>query len=147
LHHRRDRTARCILAALAASVCLPAHAQQSRAILDRYCTTCHNSQLKTAGLILDSTLGDNPADHPEIWEKVVRRLRVRSMPPAGLPRPDNNTYTALISSLESSLDRAAAAHPDPGRTDTFRRLNRTEYQNAIRDLLAVENRRGALAPR
>ena len=69
---------------------------------------------------------------------MVRRLRVRSMPPAGLPRPDEGTYLSLIASLESSLDRAAAAHPNPGRTETFRRLNRTEYHNAVRDLLALE---------
>ncbi len=68
----------------------------------------------------------------------MRRLRVRSMPPAGLPRPDERTYQALIASLEGQLDRAAAAHPNPGRTDTFRRLNRTEYRNAVRDLLALD---------
>jgi hypothetical protein len=125
---------------------MSAGAQQPRATLDRYCTVCHNTRLKTGGLALDdATAGaasgvtpDNPAAHPEIWEKVVRRLRVRSMPPAGLPRPDDSTYAALVSGLETSLDRAAAAHPDPGRTDTFRRLNRTEYQDAVRDLLALE---------
>src|SRR4029077_18409321 len=71
---------------------------------------------------------------------------VRSMPPAGLPRPDESTYQALIAQLETSLDRAAAAHPNPGRSDTFRRLNRTEYQNAIRDLLALEIDASPLLP-
>jgi hypothetical protein len=76
--------------------------------------------------------------HSQVWEKVVRKLRSRQMPPPGMPRPDEATYDAIVSSLESSLDRAAAAKPNPGRTDTFRRLNRTEYRNAIRDLLALD---------
>ncbi len=126
--------------------CGPASAQQPRATLDRYCTGCHNSTLKTGGLALDDASAGEPAAHPEIWEKVVRRLRVRSMPPAGLPRPDESTYQALIAQLETSLDRAAAAHPNPGRSDTFRRLNRTEYQNAIRDLLALEIDAAPLLP-
>src|SRR6185437_15004570 len=104
-------------------------AQAPRATLDRYCIGCHNSKFKTAGLALDATAVsvDTPAAHPEIWEKVIRRLHVRSMPPAGLPRPDETTYTAVIRVLETSLDKAAAAHPNPGRTATFRRLTRTEY--------------------
>lgn len=134
---RRDRVPFCALLALA---CTLAHAQTTRATVDRYCTACHNSKLKTSGLALDEATvhADNPAGRPEIWEKVVRRLRVHSMPPAGLPRPDDSGYSGLISTLETGLDRAAAAHPNPGRTDTFRRLNRTEYRNAIRDLLALE---------
>ncbi|MBC7928180.1 MAG: DUF1592 domain-containing protein, partial [Bryobacteraceae bacterium] len=72
------------------------------------------------------------------WEKVARKLQTRSMPPAGLPRPDERTYSSLLATLESSLDKAAAANVNPGRTDTFRRLNRTEYRNAIRDLLGIE---------
>src|SRR5437867_3876333 len=84
--------------------------------------------------------------HPEVWEKVVRKLRVRYMPPAGMPRPDERTYDDVVSSLETSLDRAAAAKPNPGRTDTFRRLNRTEYQNAIRDLLAINLDVASLLP-
>ena len=134
----RDRIPCCILTVLLMGACGSASAQQPRATLDRYCTGCHNSKLKTGGLALDDAAAGEPAAHPEIWEKVVRKLRVRSMPPAGLPRPDEPTYHALISALETSLDRAAAAHPNPGRTDTFRRLNRTEYQNAIRDLLALD---------
>ena len=75
----------------------------------------------------------------EVWEKVVRKLRARQMPPVGnKERPDEATYDATIRSLETSLDRAAAAHPNPGRTATIRRLTRTEYQNAIRDLLALD---------
>jgi hypothetical protein len=117
-----------------------------RAAVNRYCLGCHNSKLKTAGLALDNASGEDVTRRPEAWEKVVRRLRVRSMPPAGLPRPDEHTYNALISSLERSLDSAAAAKPNPGRTDTFRRLNRTEYQNAIRDLLALDVDVSSLLP-
>src|SRR5262249_42050483 len=140
MRSRSNRYSCCVLSALMAGVCAPAGAQQLRATLDRYCTGCHNSKLKTGGLALDSTAvsADNPSANPEIWEKVIRLLPVRSMPPARLPRPDEPTYTALIASLEGSLDKAAAAHPDPGRTATFRRLNRTEYHNAIRDLLALD---------
>jgi hypothetical protein len=106
--------------------------------IDQYCVSCHSDTLKTAGLALD-TVAAHPVDqHPEVWEKVVRKLRARQMPPAKAPRPDESTYDATVSSLEASLDRLAAAHPNPGRTDTFRRLNRTEYQNAIRDLLALD---------
>ena len=99
----------------------------------QYCLGCHNENLKSGGLALESVAG-----HSAALEKVVRRLRARQMPPAGLPRPSETTYANWIRSLETTLDREAAANPNPGRTDTFRRLNRTEYQNAIRDLLAVD---------
>ncbi|HYP13171.1 MAG TPA: DUF1587 domain-containing protein, partial [Bryobacteraceae bacterium] len=114
----------------------PSAAEQ--AAIKRYCIGCHNTNLKTGGLSMDGMTLQDPAAHPQQWERVVRKLRTRSMPPAGLPRPDEKTYAALLTSLETSLDKSAAAQPNPGRTDTFRRLNRTEYRNAIRDLLAVE---------
>jgi len=85
-------------------------------------------------------------EQPESWEKVVRKLRRRMMPPPGRPRPDEATYDALVSYLETSLDRSAAASPHPGRTDTFHRLTRAEYQNAIRDLLALDVDVSALLP-
>ena len=110
----------------------------SASTINQYCAGCHNASVKAGGLALDPLQADNAGQQPQVWEKVVRKLRARYMPPAGLPRPDGRTYDALVSSLTASLDRAAAARPNPGRTDTFRRLNRTEYQNAIRDLLAVE---------
>jgi hypothetical protein len=116
------------------------------AAVKQYCVGCHNAGVKAGGLVLDTIIGDSPVKHAEVWEKVVRRLRVRSMPPAGLPRPSETGYDTLVPSVESTLDAAAAAHPNPGRTDTFRRLNRTEYQNAIRDLLAVEIDAGPLLP-
>src|SRR4029077_8642700 len=81
-----------------------------------------------------------------VWEKVLRKIRARQMPPIGMPRPDEPTYDAAIASLETSLDGAGAANPDPGRTETLRRLNRTEYQNAIRDLLALDVDVASLLP-
>ena len=107
-------------------------------VVKRYCIGCHNSKVKAGNLLLDSILTAPVAQHSEEWEKVVRKLRVRHMPPIGLPRPDERTYDAVVGSLAAQLDAAAAAHPNPGRTDTFRRLNRTEYHNAIRDLLALD---------
>jgi hypothetical protein len=107
-------------------------------VVKRYCLGCHNSKVKAGNLLLDSLLTVPVGQHSQEWEKVVRKLRVRHMPPIGLPRPDERTYEAVVGSLAAQLDAVAAARPNPGRTDTFRRLNRTEYQNAIRDLLAVD---------
>ncbi len=118
-----------------------------RLLVDQYCTSCHNDSLKTAELALDVVSAHPVEENAETWEKVVRKLRARQMPPFGSPRPDETTYKAAVSSLEASLDGAAAAHTNPGRTDTFRRLTRTEYQNAIRDLLAVDLDLSALLPR
>jgi hypothetical protein len=109
-----------------------------RSVINQYCVGCHNAKLKTAGLALDTISAEGIDQHPDIWEKVVRKLDGRYMPPIGLPRPDEAGYNALVSKLERALDSAADTKPNPGRTDTFRRLNRTEYQNAIRDLLALE---------
>jgi hypothetical protein len=124
----------------------PPSVSPERATINRYCIGCHNSNLKTAGLALDGISVQPVSRHPDTWEKVVRRLRARQMPPAGVPRPDERTYNAVLSSLETSLDSAAAANPNPGRTDTFRRLNRTEYRNAVRDLLSVDVDVAALLP-
>lgn len=108
------------------------------ATITRYCVGCHNSKAKVAALTLDTVSAESVSQHPDVWEKVVRKLSARYMPPAGFPRPDEQAYTALVTSLATSLDSAAKVKPDPGRTDTFRRLNRTEYQNAVRDLLAID---------
>ena len=124
----------------------PVAVSPESAAIKRYCVGCHNTKVKTGGLALDSTGVENVDRHPEIWEKVVRRLRARSMPPAGLPRPDERTYNAMVATFETSLDATAAVKPNPGRTDTFRRLNRTEYQNSIRDLLALEVDVSSLLP-
>ncbi len=104
----------------------------------QYCVGCHTSKVKSGGLSLDTLNVENPGEHADTWEKVVRKLGGRMMPPPGRPRPDEGAYDMLVSYLENSLDRAAAANPNPGRTNTFRRLNRIEYQNAIRDLLALD---------
>src|SRR5437773_8120663 len=105
--------------------------------LNRYCVTCHNSRLKTAGLQLDSLQAERVVDHAEQWEKVVTKLRTGEMPPPGRPRPDEATYRTVASALERDLDAAAAATPQPGRVPVHR-LNRGEYTNAIRDLLGLE---------
>jgi hypothetical protein len=117
-----------------------------RALINQYCAGCHNERAKTGGLALNSLDPEKPGDNPEVWEKVVRKLRARTMPPAGAPRPAESGYDALVSSLETSLDRLAAAAPNPGRPETFQRLNRTEYRNVIRDLLALEIDSEALLP-
>jgi mono/diheme cytochrome c family protein len=118
------------------------------ALLARYCVGCHNARLKTGGLALDTVDINHVAGNAAIWEKVVRKLRVRAMPPPapGRARPDDDSYAALVTYLETELDRAAAAAPNPGRTDTFHRLSRTEYQNAVRDLVAVDVDAASLLP-
>src|SRR5262245_11128418 len=108
-----------------------------RALLDQYCVTCHNERAKTAGLMLDKMDLDRLADSAETWEKVIRKLRGGMMPPTGRPRPGNDDVHKLVDWLETSLDRAGAAKPNPGRA-SIHRLNRTEYGNAIRDLLSLD---------
>jgi len=112
-------------------------AQFDRRVLDTYCVSCHNARTRVAGLALDQLDAARVGDNAPIWEKVVVRLRAREMPPAGSPRPDEAAYRSAVSSLEASLDRAAAAQPNPGRV-MVHRLNRTEYTNAVRDLLALD---------
>ena len=109
----------------------------ARALLDRYCVTCHNERLQTAGLMLDQVDLAAVRTHAEVLEKVVRKLRAGQMPPPGRPRPDGATVAAFAASLEVALDRQAAANPDPGRVAS-RRMNRLEYVNAVQDLLALE---------
>jgi mono/diheme cytochrome c family protein len=121
----------------------PADAQ--RALVKRYCVTCHNQRLKTAGLALDQVDVARVGDTAEVWEKVVRKVRSGAMPPAAAPRPDKAAHDAFLAWLEAELDRAADAEPNPGRP-VVRRLNRLEYTNAIRDLLALEVDGRALLP-
>jgi hypothetical protein len=109
-----------------------------RAAVNKYCVSCHDADAAKGGLNLAAVVDDEVERHSVVWEKVVRRLRARQMPPAGRMRPDEESYVSVVSRLENELDRAAAKRPNPGRTETIRRLNRTEYQNAIRDLLALE---------
>lgn len=121
---------------------LPLRAQETptptaRAVINKYCVTCHNAKLKTAGLQLDSLDIDHVGDRADLWEKVARKLRTGEMPPAGLPRPDKATYANATAELESALDAAAAARPNPGRV-AVHRLNRAEYTAAVRDLLGLD---------
>ena len=113
---------------------VPSHPSAQRAVLDRYCVVCHNEQARTAGLALDTMDVEQVSEGAPVWEKVLRKLRGRAMPPAGMPRPDEATYDSLASYLEQELD---SARPNPGRP-VLHRLNRAEYTNAIRDLLALE---------
>jgi len=121
---------------------LPAHAQD-KALLDRYCITCHNEKLKTGGLMLDKLDVSRPGDSPETWEKVVRKVRAGMMPPSGAPRPDRAALDGFAGTLETALDRAVK--PNPG-TPGLHRLNRTEYANAIRDLLGIDLDISSLLP-
>lgn len=116
----------------------PFTSASARALLDQYCVACHNDRLRTADLALDTLDVARVDTAPEAWEQVVRKLRAGAMPPLPRPRPDTATYDAAIRWLESELDRVAAANLNPGRTEAFHRLNRTEYHNAIRDLLNLE---------
>src|SRR3954463_8188781 len=108
-----------------------------QALLNQYCVTCHNARAKTGGLSLDGVSLDRVNGEAEIWEKVVRKLRAGLMPPAGLPRPPRATLDAFAGAVETAIDRAADASPHPGRVP-LHRMNRVEYANAIRDLLALD---------
>ena len=121
-------------------------APSPRALLDKYCVTCHDDRRRTAQLTLEHLDPATVSADSATWEKVVRKLRSRAMPPAGAPRPDPAGYERLAASIESALDDAARRQPDPGRTAAFHRLNRTEYRNAIRDLLALDLDVSALLP-
>jgi hypothetical protein len=114
--------------------------------ITRHCTDCHNGDVKRGGLDLDRIKTEDVGAHPKVWERVARKLAARQMPPAGKPRPDEKAYQSFVTALEADLDRAAAVRPDPGRTPALRRLNRTEYQNAVRDLLALDVDAQALLP-
>ncbi len=121
-------------------------ASTQRQLLDRYCVTCHGAELGTAGLRLDLADVRNVGENAEVWEKVVHKLRTGVMPPADMPRPSIEAGSALLSWLQTSLDKSAAANPNPGRMETLRRLNRSEYQNAIRDLLSLDIDATSLLP-
>ena len=123
-----------------------ANREAVRRFVDSFCVDCHNREDKAAGLDLGAVAAEDVDRNPGAWEKVVRKLVARQMPPEGEIRPTGHTYDLVIAALTEPLDRAAKASPQPGRTDTFRRLNRTEYQNAIRDLLALDVDTAALLP-
>lgn len=121
-------------------------APKYKAVMTRYCMTCHNTRLKTAGLTLDTMDFDNVGVNAETWEKVLRKLRAHAMPPIGNPRPDHDTYATLTTWVQNELDRAAEAAPNAGRTAVYHRLNRLEYQNAVRDVLGLEFPMASLIP-
>jgi hypothetical protein len=107
---------------------------QPKAVLDKYCLSCHNPRLRTAGIDLENVDFSNT----ELSERVIAKLRAGSMPPPGSPRPDPATYRAVAASLEREIDRVWEANPNPGKVAAVHRLNRSEYNNAIRDLLALD---------
>jgi len=118
----------------------PTPAQSSpRVFLDTYCITCHNQRLKTADLTLDVLDPSKPSDHAAVWETVLRNVRTKTMPPQAARQPDGPAAASFVAAIESSLDDASRVSPDPGRTPAVRRLNRTEYKNAVRDLLALDD--------
>ena len=146
---------------MAASSLLPAAESENqsvsgsnRALLDQYCVICHNQavvnsvaqpneglqtlQLRDVGLTLDVEDVSNLAENPEVWEKVIKKLRVGVMPPPNYPRPDKESYNGFRTFLENELDRVASRQINPGRTQAFHRLNQTEYQNSVRDLLDLD---------
>ncbi len=112
--------------------------KRTRALLTQFCLDCHGEAGPDGGLNLTPLLTSELRAATVTWEKVVTKLRARQMPPVGSERPSEDGYRAVLTELESALDNLAADHPRPGRTETFRRLTRTEYQNAIRDLLALD---------
>src|ERR1044071_7267459 len=136
-----------VLAALVAAAATGAYAQapaHQQTVTD-YCASCHNNRLRTGGLSLEGADLGAIAAHPDVWEKVARQLRLGVSPPQGARRPERAILDALAASLESQLDAAAAARPNPGRP-ALHRLNRAEYANAVRDLLGLEVDVTALLP-
>jgi mono/diheme cytochrome c family protein len=127
----------------------PSAVATQKALMDRYCLTCHTQRLKERGTVpvaLDSLDLAQVGAHAATWEKVVVKMRAGLMPPAGSPRPDKAAHDAFASWLESELDRNGAARPNPGRTEPFHRLNRAEYRNAIRDILDLDVDVASLLP-
>ncbi len=115
------------------------------AMVNQYCLGCHNKKLNTASLSLEGLDPAKVDKDTEVWEKVLRKLAAKEMPPFGMPRPPAAVQKQFTASLESELDRVAAANPNPGHP-TIHRLNRNEYTNAIRDLLALDAKPGDSLP-
>ena len=125
-------------------IAAPAHPAED--LIGRYCMDCHDDSVMKGGLSLEGIGAKSPVADPTLWEKILSKIDHQQMPPIGEERPSTAEYRQVVKFLKTELDRAATVAPDPGRTDTFRRLNRTEYQNAIRDLLALEIDATALLP-
>ncbi len=122
----------------AAAAAAQSNSPTASSLLARYCTGCHNAKLKTGGLVINTADLERIPANAETWEKVVAKLEGRAMPPAQAPRPDEAGYNTILRTLTTELDRAARANPNPGKLPLLRRLTRTEYQNAIRDLLGLD---------
>jgi mono/diheme cytochrome c family protein len=129
----------------AASAQQMAYPQAAQELLNKHCLACHSERLKTAGVVLEKRDLTKVSEDAEIWERVVRKLRAGEMPPSGMPRPERPAVDAFATWLETTLDRAAASNVNPGRT-LIHRLNRTEYANSIRDLLALDTDVSQLLP-
>ena len=119
------------------SASLPAHPDSRTAFTAQYCVGCHSQRTKSGGLVLEGVSHADAAARPEIWEKVIKKIRAQEMPPSGMPRPNEASAHAFIGGLSAELDQAARRAPYAGRP-VIRRLNRTEYSHAIRDLLGLE---------
>src|SRR5579872_2049360 len=113
--------------------------------LDHYCVACHNQQLRTAGLAFEDLAAPDGREPSGVWERILHQVRTNGMPPAGLPGPADEIRREFTGSVEGALDREAALHPNPGRP-LVHRLNRSEYGNAVRDLLAVKVNVNSLLP-
>ena len=136
-----------LLSALAATALAASLPAPVKAAVGRYCLDCHDGDVTKGNLDLGKILSDDLQTHSVEWERVVRKLAARQMPPTGKDRPAEKEFEHLVATLGSSLDQLAAKKPNPGRTDTFHRLNRTEYRNAIRDLLDLEIDAATLLPK
>ena len=124
----------------------PVGAAAEQAVVKQYCMGCHNSKAKLGGLVLDPAYLDNAGAHAAVLEKVLRKVEAGVMPPAGAPKPPKDKFDGFVAWTAGQLDAYAAAHPNPGRTEALHRLNRAEYQNCIRDLLALDINAGDLLP-
>ena len=136
-----------LLSALAATALAASLPAPVKAAVGRYCLDCHDGDVTKGNLDLGKILSDDLQTHSVEWERVVRKLAARQMPPIGKDRPAEKEFEHLVATLGSSLDQLAAKKPNPGRTDPFHRLNRTEYRNAIRDLLDLEIDAATLLPK
>src|SRR5262245_27063040 len=137
--HKLTFFAVCVLAVILCSIHSSAQETATpRAIFDRYCITCHSTKAHTAGIDLETLDTAKLSANPELVEKIIAKLRAGSMPPPGSPRPDAGTYRRISGLLEQEMDRAWGERPNPGRIGAVHRLNRAEYNNAIRDLLAID---------
>ena len=137
--------ATCFMVAVAVDAQDRSPIDDGRAVVQKYCVSCHNDKVKSGGLTLSTLDMVRVTGHADVWEHVIRKVRTGAMPPVGRPRPDKVVAMNLVTYLETELDKAAYANPNPGRP-ALPRLNRAEYRNAIRDLLALEIDAASMLP-